>query len=69
MAKITGDVPCAACGQMNRVTLTKQRVGEPAPPAEYEILAEASLVGGGLFAGKAPGPFGEDTEDTEEEGE
>jgi len=65
MATITGDVPCAACGQMNRVTLTKRRVGDPPPEAEYEVVGEASLVGGGLFAGSVPAPAA-DTEDTEE---
>ena len=69
MATMTGDVPCAGCGVMNRVTLVKERVGDSPPKPEYVIRGEASLVGGGLFAGKAPGPFGEDTEDTEEEGE
>ena len=66
MASYTGDCPCAACGAMNRVTITKKRVGEKPPEAEYEITAEATLLGGGLFAGSVPDA---DAEETEEEGE
>ena len=66
MATMTGDVPCAACGAMNRVTLVKKRVGDPPPEAEYEVTGEAMLLGGGLFTGNVPDPA---TEDTDTEGE
>ena len=68
MATMTGDVPCAGCGVMNRVTLVKERIGDSPPKPEYVIRGEASLVGGGLFTGSVPDPDA-DTEDTESEGE
>jgi len=67
------DLPCARCGQMGaggRAQLCLECAGkvvEEKPRKRKEKPArEASLVGGGLFAGSVPVPAPEDTEATED---
>lgn len=59
MAKIEGEVACAACGQMLRVTLTKKRLGDAPPPAEYEVTGESVAIAG-LFPPAPAAPTDED---------